>query len=446
MTGSSGAHRAPRTSRLAARQARRKRAKRRQQLFGIAVVIALLIGGAVYIVVAGAGGDGGPATQAGNAGSDDNQRGDRQMLAEDTFLLDAAGAKKLSAGSWEVSATNDGAQAPERSFTCQAQRFADSAGLRTWVRQFKNGDSTAVEYVELSADRGAAGRAYDTVLTWLATCVTPQQRLVASYTANGLGDRGVVAVFAQPVGGGKERYRTLTVTGTGPATMVLEYIAVAPAIPAMTGPVAAGADAMKRLCAETRSTCPRSQVLTPSLLAAAGEPAGFMTAIDLPVLSKVKEPWVGVDAGTNPQTDCSETNQPKVKPVKAKARTYLPVGAKVPTEFGMDTKIFEFSSAKAAGQYLTGLRSTMDKCKTSHSNVTTRRAASVGGEAGVTGQTWVVRIGLPNGSNLTYRVGAARAGQRVTYLLFLALKGLDVTDQEFATAVARAAHRSYSFK
>jgi hypothetical protein len=440
-----GSHRLERTSRAAVRQARRKRTRRRQQLFGIVVVLALLIGGAAYVVWAGTRDKGGPAAQAGNAGADD-QRGDSTMLAKDTFLLDADGAKKLSGGPWQVSTTNEGVQVPERSFTCQAQRFADPAGIRTWVRQFKNGDSTAIEYVELSLDSRTAAKAYDTVLNWLATCTTPQQRLVTSYTADGLGDRGTVAVFAQPVGGGKERYRTLTVTGTGPAMMVLEYITVASGTPKTTGPVAAGTDAMMRLCSETKSTCPRSQVLTPSLLPAVGEPAGFMTAIDLPVLSKVKEPWVGVDAGTNPQTDCGETNQPTAKPVRTAARTYLPVGAKVPTEFGMDTKIFEFSSAKVAGQYLAGMRTTMAKCNASHSNVTTRRSATVGGEAGVTGQTWVVRIGLANGSNLTYRVGAAQAGKRVTYLLFLSLNGLDVTDQEFATTVARAAHRSMSYK
>jgi hypothetical protein len=164
------------------------------------------------------------------------------------------------------------------------------------------------------------------------------------------------------------------------------------------------------------------------------------------VLSKVKEPWVGVDAGTNPQTDCGETNQPKAKPTRAKARTYLPVGAKVPTELGMDTKVFEFSSPPMATTFLSGLGSTIDKCKTSHSNVSTRRAVAVSGEGGVTGQTWVVRIGLPNGDALTYRVGAARAGRRVTYLLFLSLKGLDITDQAFADVTARAAHRSFSFK
>lgn len=436
-------HRAERTSRAAVRQARRKRTRRRQQLFGIAVVVALLIGGGAYVVWAGSRNNGGPAAQAGGG---QTQRGDTSMLAKDTFLLDADGAKKMSDGSWQVSATNEGVQVPERSFTCQAQRFADPAGLRTWVRQFKNGDSTATEYVELSADGGAAGKAYDTVINWLATCVTPQQRLVTSYTADGLGDRGTVAVFAQPVGGGNERYRTLTVTGTGPATMVLEYITTAPSTPAPTGTVAAGTDAMTRLCAETKSTCPHSQVLTPSLLPAVGEPAGFMTAIDLPVLSKVKEPWVGVDAGTNPQTDCGETNQPKAKPARSEARTYLPVGAKVPTEFGMDTKIFEFSSAKVATQFLTGMRTTMARCNASHSNVTTRKATAVGGEAGVTGQTWAVRIGLANGSTLTYRVGAAQAGKRVTYLLFLSLKGLDVTDQEFASTVARAASRSMSYK
>lgn len=433
---------------MAAREARRKQAKRRQQLVGAGLVIALLVGGGAYVAIAGSGGDGGKAKEAGSANpnpSSDDQRGDGGMLADDSFLLDATGAKKLAAGTWTIAATAEGAKSPERSFSCQAQRFADSSGLRTWVRQFKNSTDTAVEYVELSSDGGAAQRAYGSVLSWLGSCVTPQQRLVGSWSANGLGDRAVVAVFAQPAGAGKARYRTLTVAGTGPATMVLEHQTTAAKPPAPKPAVNAAADALAKLCKQTRSTCPRSQVTTPALLPSTDEPAGFLSAIDLPIVAKVKEPWVGVEATTKP-TDCGETTGPKTKPKRSQARTYLPVGAKVPTEFGVDTRVLDFGTVQQAGIYISQFAGILDRCKTSHSNVVTKRITKVGGEGGATGQTWTVKIGLDNGSTLTYRVGAARAGNRVAYVLFLSLKGLDVSDQDFAATVARAAHRALSFK
>ena len=441
MAGTHGAHRAPRVSRVAARQARKKRARRQLQLFGAALVVVLLIGIGVYVVSV-VGGNGGPATQAGNNTDEDTS----QLLAEETFLLDTTVTPRLAPGTWQITATNEGAQAPERSFTCQASRFADPAGQRTWVRQFKSADASAVQYVELSTDAGTAEQAYTTVSNWLASCATPQQRLVASYSANGLGDRGMIAVFAQPAGGGKERYRTLAVTSTGPATMVLESVTLSAAPPSPAAPVAVAAIGMSRLCAETKTTCPSSQVIRPALLPAVGEPPGFMAAIDLPVLSTVKEPWVGVDAGNRPPTDCGETNQAKARPARTASRTYLPVGAKVPTEFGMDTKVMQFASPAQAATYLSAFGTTLDGCAKTHSNVTVRKAARVPNEAGSTGRTWQVKLGLTGGGSLTYRVGAARAGNKVAYQLFLSIKGFDISDAEFAASLARGAHRALSFK
>lgn len=441
MAGSHGAHRAPRVSRVAARQARKKRARRQLQLFGAGLVVVLLIGIGVYVLAA-VRGNGGPASQAGNNPGEV----DRDLLSEDAFLLDTTIAQRLSAGSWQVTATTEGAQAPERSFTCQASRFADPGGMRTWVRQFKSADASAVQYVELSNDAATAQQTYTTVTNWMSSCVTPQQRLVASYSADGLGDHGLVAVFAQPAGGGKQRYRTLAVTNSGPATMVLESVTLSATPPNTAGPVAAATVGMSRLCAETKATCPTSQVVRPSLLPAVDEPPGFMSAIDLPVLSTVKEPWVGVDAGNRQPTDCGETNQTKAKPTRTAWRTYLPVGAKVPTEFGMDTKVMQFSSPAQASTYLSGLGTSLDGCAKTHSNVTVRKAAKVPGEAGATGRTWLVRLGLTGGGSLTYRVGAARAGNKIAYQLFLSIKGYDISDAEFAASVARGAHRALSYK
>ena len=441
MTGTQGAHRAPRVSRVAARQARKKRARRQLQLFGAALVVVLLIGIGVYVASV-VGGGGGPATQAGNNTGD----GDSQLLADENFLLGSTDTQRLAAGSWRVTATSEGAEAPERSFTCQASRFADPAGQRTWVRRFASTTASAVQYVELSNDTGTAQQAYTTVTNWLASCTAAQQRLVAGYTANGLGDRGLLAVFAQPAGAGKQRYRTLTVANTGPATMVLESVSLSSAPPNTAGPVATAVAAMTKLCAETKTTCPSSQVIRPALLPALGEPPGFMAAIDLPVLSMVKEPWVGVDAGNRPPTDCGETNQTKARPTKTVSRTYLPVGAKVPTEFGMDTKVMQFASPAQAATYLSGFGSTLDGCAKTHSNVTVRKAVQVPNEAGSTGRTWLVKLGLTGGGSLTYRVGAARAGNKIAYQLFLSIKGYDISDAEFAASVARGAHRALSFR
>ncbi len=450
-TGPVGTHRAPRVSRSAARQARRKKVRRRQQMFGAGLVVALLIGGGGYAAVAGSGDDAKEA--ADNAQTqppppDETKRDDKDppVLADEAFLLDAHGATQISAGAWTVTNTVEGSRAPERSFTCQAQRFADPAGVRTWVRQFKNGAAqTAVQYVELSSDSGGAQRAYGTILGWMGSCITPKQRLLASYNADGLGDRGTVAVFEQPIGGGQSRYRTLAVASTGAATMVFEYVALAPAQPRTAGTVGAAGAALKRMCAETGSACPHTLELKSSLITANGEPAGFMTPIDLPVMAALNQPWVGVDSTVNAGSGCEQINLTKAKSRKARARQYVAPEAKVPAEFGFDTMTAEFASPTAAQAFVSTVTAAVDKCATTQSNAKVKRTKPVRFRGGISGPTWRVVYDLGSGS-ITYRVGIARAGQRAVHVAYPVLKNLDISDDTFAAVVARAAQRSFYFR
>jgi hypothetical protein len=438
--GPTGARRATRVSRTAARQAKRERAKRRQQLIGAGVVVALLLGGATYAIVAGSR-DGGRAGSAAEGG-----RTDSNLLGDADFLLDTEGAKKISTGTWTVANTAEGSETPERSFSCQSQRFADPAGVRTWVRSFKNAaaKSSAVEYIELSNDSGGAQRAYSAIVGWLSTCAQPRQRLVASYNAAGLGDRGIVAVFAEPLTGLQQRYRVLTVAGTGPATMVFEYVLAGTKTPATSGTVGAASEALKKLCAQTRTACPRTLELKPALIRTTNDTApGFLIPIDLPVM-KTLGPWEGVPAPSNNQTDCSEMTQPGIKPKRAKNQAYVVPDSKAPLEFGLDTKVLEFATPQQANAFVTAVRTKLDECK--GSNLKTKRVLSVNQSGGITGQTWLFTAELPNGKDLNYRVGIARAGQRVTYALFLVLKDLDISDRAFADVVARAGQRSLYFK
>lgn len=220
----SGSHRAPRGGgRAAAREARRQQSRRRNQLIGAGAAVVLVLGGGGVAAVNAFGGDDSPGDS--KSSSPDADKGGENALADAKVLIDGPAAKPLTAtGSWAIAATADGSSAPDKSFVCQAQRFADPAGIRTWVRTFKNATTkdTAVQYVEVSNDTAAAGKSYTTITGWLSQCNTPQFRLVASYTAEGLGERGVIAVFGQP-NGSKSKYRTVSVTTAGQATMVFEH-------------------------------------------------------------------------------------------------------------------------------------------------------------------------------------------------------------------------------
>lgn len=442
-----GSHRAPRVSRAAAREARRRQARRRNQLIGIGAAVLVLLGGGGYVALAAVGGDDSPG-KAKSGAKDDKPSSSAAVVLENTKgLLDGTAAKPLSTtGAWTVAATADGNSAPDRSFVCQPQRFADPTGLRTWVRTFRNATTkdTAVQYVEVSNDLAGAVKAYATITGWLSECSTPQLRLVASYVTQGFGDKGVIAVFGQPAGGEKTRFRTVAVSTTGPATMVLEHDTTSGKPPKPTGILAAANAGLLRICAQAGTTCSKTPKATPSLLPNE-ESAGFMAPIDLPVLSEIDKPWVSVASGPRNGTGCEKIDLKKAKATKYRSRTYVVPEADVPTEFGMDTMVAEFGSNAAATAFFNGIRQNMDGCSKSTSNATVKRTGTVDLST-IKGQTWRASYDTGGGKIFTYRIGIAARGTRSVYVLYPVLKGLDLTDTAFVEVLARAAERTTTFK
>lgn len=431
----------PRVSRAALREERRKQRRRQTQLIAGGVAAALLVvGGGIVAISALGGGEDDPN----NAGGEN--KSDSKVLSNANVLMDTNDADLLSKGDWVLSRTTDGSEAKQPAFACQAQRFADPAGLRTWVRVLRNPDNqdTAVEYVEVSNDAGTAKKAYTTIAGWMSECLTPQLRLLSSYQAVGLGEKGVIAVFGQPIGSDRKRFRTLAVATSGQATVVVEHNTIGVTQPRADAMLAAANASMKRVCADTGSTCGAAPTLDSSLLST-DEPKGFMAPIDLPVLSKVDKPWVSVKSAARDGTGCEKIDLPKAKSTKSRWQTYVVPDAEVPTEFGMDTMVAEFKDHTVADQFVTNLRKAVDNCKKTYSTATVKRTDSVNW-FGIRGQTWRIVYDAGSSGKLTYRVGIVRASNRAAYVMFPVLKGLDITDEAFRDLLIRAGERSLYFR
>jgi hypothetical protein len=405
----------------------------------------LLVGGGGIAAVNAFGGDGSPGdAKSGNA--DDKSSGsDSNLLADAKVLLDGASAKPLAAtGAWTVSATDNGTNTEDKSFVCQSQRFADPAGIRTWIRNFKNSSSkdTAIQYVEVSNDEAAAGKAYSTITGWLSACSTPQVRLVASYTTEGLGSKGVVAVFGQP-GAKLNTYRTISVSTAGQTTMVVEHDTTGKTPPKPDGVVATAGAGLKRICAEAKC-----ETGTPSAkpgLLPTTEAAGFMAPIDLPVLPSVDKPWVSTSSTTLKGTGCDKIDLKKAKAKSFKSQTYVVPEAKVPTEFGLDTVVAAFSSTATSSTWVTSIRKAVDGCKKTQSNATVEATGTLD-TAGIKGESWLASYDTGSGKKFTYRIGIAAVGSRAVYVLYPVLEDLDITDTAFNEVLTRAAERSASYK
>ncbi|MFG1627189.1 hypothetical protein [Kribbella sp. NPDC049227] len=442
-----GSHRAPRGGgRAAAREARRQKARKRNQTIAAGIAVVLLVGGGGVAALNAFGGDNSPGANVGN-GSSDDKSADSKVLTDDKALLDGATAKPLGAtGAWTITTTADGSTAPDRAFACQSQRFADPAGLRTWVRTFQNAATkqTAVQYVEVSNDAAAAGKAYSAIVGWLGQCNSEKQtRLSASYLTTGVGERGWIAVFGQP-SGTKTKYKTIAVTLAGQATMVLEHDTIAGTPPPPNAVLATAAAAANRICVQSGGCSKAAPVAKPSLLPSTEAP-GFMAPVDLPVLAEIDKPWVSTPAKTGPGTQCENFDPKKAKATKYGSQTYLTPDAKVPTEFGLDDTVAKFATAKAASAFVAQIRKNVDGCGKTVSNAKVDSTGEIATSV-MKGETWEASFDTGQGKKFTYRIGVAASGDRVVYLLFPVLKGLDVTDSGFRDTLIRATERSAAYK
>ena len=442
-----GSHRASRGGgRAAAREARRQKARKRNQTIAAGVAVVLLVGGGGVAALNAFGGDKTPDPKAGSSASDDKPT-NSNVLADDKALLDAAGAKTLGAtGAWAVTKTADGDSAPDTSFVCQTQRYADPAGLRTWVRTFQNTTTkdTAVQYVEVSNDKASALKSYTAVVHWLSQCTAPQTRLSAGYVTTGVGERGVIAVFGQ-LPGSKTKYKTVAVTLAGQATIVVEHDTVAATPPRPDVVLATANTAAKKVCAQSGGCGTGAPVAKPALLPNVDAP-GFMASVDLPLLSDINKPWVSAPAAKgNSSGGCEKIDFKKAKATKFGTVTYVMPEAKVPTEFGLDDTVAKFPSAAAAASYVSQIRKNVDTCEKNQSNADVKATGTIETST-IKGKSWKATYDTGDGKKYIYRIGVAGSGDRVVYMLFPVLKELDITDTAFNETVARAVDRSAAYK
>ncbi|TDW15393.1 hypothetical protein [Kribbella kalugense] len=444
-----GSHRASRAGgRAAAREARRQQARKRNQTIAAGVAVVVLVGGGGVAALNAFGGDKKADAKIGNGPSDDKPN-DSNVLADDKALLDAVGAKSLGAtGTWAVTNTADGDAAPDTAFVCQAQRFADPSGLRTWVRNFTNATTkdTAVQYVEVSSDKTTAAKTYTSVVHWLSQCTAAQTRLSSGYVTTGVGERGVIAVFGM-VPGSKTKYKTVAVTLAGQATVVVEHDTLSATPPKPDAVLATANVAAKKICAQSGGCGTGAAVAKPALLPNVDAP-GFMASVDLPLLDEINKPWVSAPAAkgnSNGSGGCEKIDLKKAKATKFGTVTYVTPEAKVPTEFGLDDTVAKFATPTAAANFVSQIRKNVDACEKNVSNASVQSTGTIQTST-IKGKSWKATYDSGDGKKFAYRIGIAGSGDRAVYVLFPVLKGLDISDTSFNETVARAVDRSAAYK
>jgi hypothetical protein len=141
---------------------------------------------------------------------------------------------------------------------------------------------------------------------------------------------------------------------------------------------------------------------------------------------------------------CENTNWATAPASARTARTYL-VDQGADPGFGLDEIILTMKNDKAARNFVSDLRTTVEKCPKRKLTATVPSPQSVSGPGAngtkIDGWTVTVTQKVNNGS-LKYRLGAVAAGPKVVYT-FLSPKGkFDLSDDEWRIVAVRAGQRA----
>jgi hypothetical protein len=367
----------------------------------------------------------------------------RLPVADD--LLDRTQVRRLAASRrWTVASTSGAGLGNG----CQERRFADPRGYAALVRTFRAaGDParSAMQTVEVSRSVSQAHRTYRTTLGWYAGCRAARVQLLDAYRVDRIGDEAQVLVLRRSV---------------RPAGLVSVALARTGSVVTSTVGTTVGASSLRvrrvvaTLEVAVRNLCTRSVAgrcvgrpafhAVPPPPAGRGEEAGILAVVDLPPLGRVGRPW----AGTRPtptQTDpsvstCDRADLRAAGAVRTRSRTYLVPGAGLPDRFGLAEAYGVFRSSKAAGGFLSSVRTDLATCaKRDASTEVSRERRSTPPRADAS--QWLLTTKVSSTRTVRFRVGFVRVGRSVAQLRFAPTPGADVSESVFASLLDRAGDR-----
>ena len=405
---------------------RRSGVRRRQWhlVGGVAAAVALTVGSG-WFVSTHAPALGGAARRA------------LQHPVTEAMLMRPSDLSSVAPTGWRTTSTSGNTAGSGLHTPCQASRFADDRGLAAWVRTFSGpGGRTALQSVEVSASPGATIATYRSTVNWYAGCTRARMHLVDSFRVAGLGDQAVALDLASP---GGDRY-LVNVARSGEATQTT-VVRTPRASDKVAGVTRAAAHGMRGLCRSGAVTrCDPGTPASTRALVDAGGPHGMLATIDLPLLPKVSQAWVGTDAAVSrtnlASTPCDTTaftgdgRQPMT-------RSFLVPNSPLPAQFGITETYASFTGAKPATAFARKVSRKMATCE--HRNLGSDVSRSFKG-AGYAGWRVTSEINAKR-TKVAYWMGVVRVRGYVAQVGFTPTAKADFTKTEFTDLVIRARDR-----
>jgi hypothetical protein len=329
---------------------------------------------------------------------------------------------------------------------CQRSRFADPDGLAALVRRFEAGGRparSAVQTVETSRTTAEARRTFATTVEWFVDCQESRLQLLHAYRVDGVGAQAQVLILRSwdhPMA-----TYSIATARTGRVTTTTSARTVgAPAAP-LDQVVQSLADSVAMVCdRDGTSTCAKHPARVVSAPPTSGSEPGALTAVDLPPVGEVRQPWAGT-ALTRPAknpaaTTCDQADFTRAGATRVRSRTFLIPDAKLPPRFGLSETYGVFAGPRAAEKFLHAVRSRIAGCE-DRDLTTTVTSGPHRRTSTSESSTWQLSTEVSKRETVGFRVGFVRVGARVAQLTFAPAAHVDMSTAQFDALLQRAGER-----
>ncbi|MBA2954004.1 hypothetical protein GON03_06705 [Nocardioides sp. MAH-18] len=370
-------------------------------------------------------------------------------LPEDALLGTDTLDRHAPGPTWAVATTSDNSAGDGIVMPCQDSRYAgrrqpDAALVRVFGSEAtrKQPAPRVVQAVQAAPTELAARRSYDTAVDWFAACGTERAQLVGTYDVPGVGDAAMLFelhTFEEP-----EHTLVAGVARTGQFTTVTASSTEGEDGPGPRFVARVLGEGVDKLCELPEGgACTTDPTPVPAAPVPVAAMPGMLAEVDLPRPRGVKQAWVATPpqrADTNAAaTVCDQASFKGRGISNSFTRTFVVPEANLPAEFGV-TETVGTMSHKRAKAFVEDVRQRLARCedKQMGTDVTKLRDVKRGDtELAV----WKVTTEVTDDRSISFLMGIARDGSGVAQVGFVPVKGVDVSEDDFARLTQRALAR-----
>lgn len=370
-------------------------------------------------------------------------------LTKPAQLLQAADLGELTPEqTWRVGRTDTNTSGDGLNAVCQQSRFADPRAVTGMVRTFEVTSGvarSALQAVEISRDSAAAQAAYSRAVGWYSGCSLNGFQFQSAHELQGLGDEAQLLQVKVSGASDVSNY-DIALVRVGEILTSLVIRTAGGASPDPQNVAEAMAATVARLCPPARASCGSDVSVVAIPPPPSTEESGFLSTVDLPLVTGVADSWVGVPSvavgpGEDSTTRCDRADFIDAGANPVRSRTYVIPQADLPDTFGFTETYAVFPDEEAAKAYYTLLKQRMNECEDSERTVSVSKEQKQNVQGSHSASVWQVENEVQAKQSVTFRVGFVRSGSMIAKLSLVPAEGSDMTDADFLWLTRRAAER-----